>query len=151
MKIGIIAGNFDVIHPGYIAMFDTMMDECDEVVVLLQGDPTIERPDKCKPILSVLDRFDILGSLNQINHILTYDLERQLYNHLKRFETTHLYEGNDTEVVRYLGDDYIGKSFTGDDLQIPIRYLNRDHGWSTTKFKTLIANSLNKNTNEKND
>jgi glycerol-3-phosphate cytidylyltransferase len=151
MKIGIIAGNFDVIHPGYIAMFDTMMDECDEVVVLLQGDPTIERPDKCKPILSVLDRFDILGSLNQINHILTYDLERQLYNHLKRFETTHLYEGNDTEVVRYLGDAYIGKSFTGDDLQIPIRYLNRDHGWSTKKFKTLIANSLNKNTNEKND
>jgi len=151
MKIGIIAGNFDVIHPGYIAMFDTMMDECDEVVVLLQGDPTIERPEKCKPILSVAERIDMIGSLHQIDHILTYDLERQLYNHLKHFETTHLYEGNDTEVVRYLGDDYIGKSFTGDDLQIPIRYLNRDHGWSTTKFKTLIANSLNKNTNEKND
>ena len=51
-------------------------------------------------------------------------------------------ENNNAEVIRFLGDDYIGKSFTGDDLQIPVQYLSRDHGWSTTKYKQLIANSL---------
>jgi len=143
MKIGIIAGSFDCIHPGYIKMFDEMMDQCDEISVFLQSDPTIERPEKCKPILSVEDRLDILGSLNQIDNILTYTYEKELYNFLKHFETTHLYEGNNAEVIRFLGDDYIGKSFTGDDLKLPIQYLNRDHGWSTTKYKQLIANSLN--------
>jgi glycerol-3-phosphate cytidylyltransferase len=147
MKIGIIAGNFDVIHPGYIAMFDTMMDECDEVVVLLQDDPTIERPEKCKPILTVVERNDILGSLTQIDHILTYNLEKELYSHLKNFEKTHLYENNDVEIIRYLGDDYIGKSFTGDDLPFPVRYLSRDHGWSTTKFKQLIADEVQRRSN----
>lgn len=141
-KIGVIAGSFDVIHPGYIAMFNEMYDECDEISVFLQTDPTIERPEKIKPILSVLDRLDILGSLHQIDNILTYTYEKELYTHLKHFETTHLYEGNNAEVVRYLGDDYVGKSFTGDDLQLPIRYLSRDHGWSTTKYKQLIADSI---------
>ena len=142
MKIGIIAGNFDCIHPGYIKMFDEMMEQCDEISVFLQSDPTIERPEKCKPVLSVEDRLDILGSLNQIDNILTYTLEKELYTFLKHFETTHLDENNNAEVIRFLGDDYIGKSFTGGDLQIPIQYLNRDHGWSTTKYKQLIADSL---------
>jgi glycerol-3-phosphate cytidylyltransferase len=142
MKIGLIAGSFDCIHPRYIKMFDEMMDQCDEISVFLQSDPTIERPEKCKPVLSVEDRLDILGSLNQIDHILTYTYEKELYNFLKHFETTHLYEGNNAEVIRFLGDDYIGKSFTGDDLKLPIKYLNRDHGWSTTKYKQLIADSL---------
>ena len=144
---GLIAGSFDVIHPGYIAMFDQMMDECDEVVVFLHTDPTIERPEKCKPILSLLERMDILGSLHQIDCILTYTREKELYTHLKNFEVTHLYENNDTTVVRYLGDDYIDKPFTGDDLAFPIRYLNRDHGWSTTKFKKLIADEVQRSSN----
>ena len=44
--------------------------------------------------------------------------------------------------VRFLGDDYRNKSFTGDDLNINIHYLNREHGWSTTKFKNLIAKTI---------
>jgi glycerol-3-phosphate cytidylyltransferase len=123
-------------------MFNEMKKHCDEVVVLLQTDPTIERPEKCKPVLSVKERLDILGSLEQIDHILIYTYEKELYRMLKNFETTHLYEGNNAEVIRFLGDDYVGKSFTGDDLQLPIHYLNRDHGWSTTKYKQLIADSL---------
>jgi hypothetical protein len=51
------------------------------------------------------------------------------------------------EYVRYLGDDYIGKSFTGDDLDLPIQYLSRDHGWSTTKYKKLIADEVQRSSN----
>ena len=142
MKVGIIAGNFDCIHPGYIKMFDEMIDHCHEIIVMLQTDPTIERPEKCKPILSVEDRMDILNSLVQIDDIIPYTLESELYTFLKSFENDHLDETFKVEYIRFLGDDYIGKSFTGDDLNIPIHYLNRDHGWSTTKYKKLIAESI---------
>lgn len=130
---GIIAGNFDVIHPGYIDMFNEMDLLCDEVIVLLQTDPSIERPTKLKPILSISDRIKILSSLKQITSIRTYTYESELYELIKTINPS----------VRFLGDDYIGRTdFTGYDLNIPIHYLNRSHGWSTTKFKKLIAETL---------
>ena len=130
---GIIAGNFDVIHPGYIDMFNEMESLCDEVIVLLQTDPSIERPTKLKPILSVNDRIKILSSLKHVTSIQTYTYESELYDLIKLIHPS----------IRFLGDDYIGRTdFTGYDLNIPIHYLNRSHGWSTTKFKKLIAESL---------
>jgi len=41
--------------------------------------------------------------------------------------------------VRILGDDYIGKRFTGDHLPIDVIYTTRSHNWSTTKIKDLIT------------
>ena len=130
--IGIIAGNFDVIHPGYIHMFNECKKYCNYLIVLLHEDPTNERPEKLKPILSVEERLLILYSLKQVNLVMTYKTEAELYDILDEMHPD----------VRFLGDDYIGKPFTGDDLDISIHYLNRDHGWSTTKYKQLIANSL---------
>ena len=132
MRIGVIAGNFDVIHPGYIHMFNECKKYCNYLIVLLHEDPTNERPEKLKPILSVEERLLILYSLKQVNLVMTYKTEAELYDILDEMHPD----------VRFLGDDYIGKSFTGDDLDISIHYLNRDHGWSTTKYKQLIANSL---------
>tara|TARA_Y100001936_G_scaffold153012_1_gene149200 strand:+ start:1806 stop:2210 length:405 start_codon:yes stop_codon:yes gene_type:complete len=131
-KIGVIAGNFDVIHPGYIYMFEECMIYCDTLLLLLHEDPSIERPEKIKPILSLNERKMILNSLIHINRIITYETESDLYEILM----------NEKIDVRFLGDDYKDKSFTGDDLDIPIHYLDRSHGWSTTKFKKLIAETL---------
>jgi len=132
MRIGVIAGNFDVIHPGYIYMFNECKKYCNYLIVLLHEDPTNERPEKLKPILSVEERLLILYSLKQVNLVMTYKTEAELYDILDEMNPD----------VRFLGDDYIGKLFTGNDLDIQIHYLNRDHGWSTTKYKQLIANSL---------
>ena len=37
-KKGVIAGNFDVIHPGYIHMFRECKKNCDSLTVLLHVD-----------------------------------------------------------------------------------------------------------------
>ena len=132
MRVGVIAGNFDVIHPGYIKMFKECKENCDYLTVLLHKDPSIERPEKLKPILSVEERIEMLMSLRMVDDVMPYTTESMLHHFLEELEPD----------VRFLGDDYIGKPFTGDDLEIPIHYLNRDHGWSTTKYKTLIAQSL---------
>jgi hypothetical protein len=41
--------------------------------------------------------------------------------------------------VRILGDDYIGKRFTGDFIPMEVIYTTRSHNWSTTKIKDLIT------------
>ena len=132
MKTGVIAGNFDVIHPGYIYMFEECKANCDHFMVLLHVDPSIERPDKLKPILSLYERVKILHSISMVDFIYPYGTEAELLGILTDLKPN----------IRFLGDDYIGKPFTGDNLNIPIHYLNRDHGWSTTKYKQLIAKSL---------
>ena len=130
--VGVIAGNFDVIHPGYIYMFDECKKHCDILLLLLHDDPSIERPEKIKPILDLNERNMILSSLKQIDRIITYQIESDLYDILKTEQID----------IRFLGDDYKNKAFTGDDLGIPIHYLDRSHGWSTTKFKKMIAESV---------
>ena len=129
---GFIAGNFDVIHPGYIKSFRECKENCDHFTVLLHSDPTIERPNKLKPILTVEERLEILSSLKYIDDIKVYTYEKELIELLRSGEFN----------IRFLGDDYIGKSFTGDKLNIEIHYLSRSHGWSTTKFKKLIAETV---------
>ena len=130
--VGVIAGNFDVIHPGYIYMFDECKKHCDILLLLLHDDPSIERPEKIKPILDLNERNMILSSLKQIDRIITYQIESDLYDILKTEQID----------IRFLGDDYKDKAFTGDDLGIPIHFLDRSHGWSTTKFKKMIAESV---------
>ena len=129
---GVIAGNFDVIHPGYIKTFRECKENCDHFTLLLHSDPTIERPNKLKPILSVDERIEVLSSIKYIDDIKVYTYEQELIKLLKDNKFN----------IRFLGDDYIGKSFTGNELNIDIHYLSRDHGWSTTKFKKLIAETL---------
>lgn len=137
MTKGVIAGNFDVIHPGYIRMFNECKKHCDVLHLLLHVDPSEERPHKLKPILDVWDRTLILSSLKQVDVITTYRLEEHLLHHLKDINPD----------IRFLGDDYKGKTYTGFELNIPIHYLDRSHGWSTTKFKKLIAKSYEESNN----
>ena len=132
MKVGMIAGNFDVIHMGYIYMFNECSKNCDHFIVFLHDDPSIEHNDKLKPIHSLDERIDMLSSFNQIDEIVSYSSEADLYR---------LISSRDID-LRFLGDDYKEKDFTGKDLNIPIYFLSRSHGWSTTKFKKLIAASL---------
>ena len=132
MKKGFVAGNFDVIHPGYIKMFKECKENCDYFTVLLHSDPSIERPNKLKPILTLDERIEVLSSIKFIDDIKSYTYETELYELIKIGKYS----------VRFLGEDYRNKFFTGDDLKIQIHFLNRDHGWSTTKFKNLIAKTI---------
>mgnify|MGYP000583482291 FL=1 len=131
-NMGVIAGNFDVIHPGYIKMFKECKSYCKQLIILLHIDPSIERPEKLKPILTKEERTEILTSIKFINGIAYYTYEKELVDLIYRLNPD----------IRFLGDDYRGKTYTGFELDIPIHYLNRDHGWSTTKFKKLIADTL---------
>ena len=129
---GVIAGNFDILHPGYLKTFRECKENCDHFTVLLHSDPTIERPNKLKPILSIDERTEILSSIKYIDDIKVYTYEKELIELLKDNKFS----------IRFLGDDYIRKSYTGIELNIKIHYISRNHGWSTTKYKKIIADTL---------
>ena len=127
--VGMVAGNFDLLHPGYIYTFEEAKKHCDKFLVFLQEDPSATRYTKYKPVVPLYERYKILMSIQYIDEVYIYQTEEELYNLIKLFKPD----------IRILGEDYLGKSFTGDDLPPKIIYTTRSHGWSTTKLKDLIT------------
>jgi len=131
---GFIAGAFDVLHPGYIHMLNEARGHCNYLIIGLHEDPSLTRKNKLKPVLTTEERKEILFSLKHINAVIVYKTEEDLYNILRHIEID----------IRFLGTDYKESEFTGKDLPIPIHFIDRDHEWSTTKFKRLISESWSK-------
>ena len=128
--VGFTAGNFDIIHPGYIYTFEDAKKHCDHFIVFLQKDPSLHRKSKYKPIIPLYERYRALMAIHYIDEVFIYQTEEELYDLIKFFKPD----------VRILGEDYIGKeSFTGDDLPPKVIYTSRAHGWSTTKLKNDIT------------
>ena len=128
--IGFTCSCFDLLHAGHILMLQDAKRQCDKLIVGLQTDPTIDRPDtKNKPIQSFEERKIQLEAVKYVDEVFTYDTEEELYKKLLDINPD----------VRILGSDYIGKSFTGDDLDIEIYYHERKHNYSTTNLRGKIV------------
>jgi len=128
---GIIAGAFDVIHPGYIRMFEEAKTHCNHLTVALHEDPSMERSYKLKPVQSVDERKEILEAIRYIDDVIVYQAENTFLNYLNDYD------------IRFLGTDYMDGSYTGKDLSIEIRWLSREHEYSSTKLKTEIYHTIN--------
>tara|TARA_R110001583_G_scaffold105412_2_gene253068 strand:- start:426 stop:863 length:438 start_codon:yes stop_codon:yes gene_type:complete len=127
--LGFTAGNFDLLHPGYIRCFREAKRHCDRFIVFLQIDPSLHRKSKYKPVISLYNRYEALMSIKYIDDVYTYQTEEELYDLIKFWKPD----------IRILGEDYIGKPFTGDDLPPRTVYTTRSHEWSTTRLKDLIT------------
>ena len=128
-RIGFTAGNFDLLHPGYIYTFETAKEHCDYFMVFLQRDPSLHRKSKYKPVIPLYERYKTLMDIKYIDEVVTYQTEEELLNLIEFYKPD----------LRILGDDYIGKRFTGDHLPIEVLYTTRAHNWSTTRIKDLIT------------
>ena len=126
---GVIAGAFDLIHPGYVKMFKEAKNHCTHLTVALHEDPSVEN-DKPKPVHSVEEREEILMAMKDVDDVRVYWNEYGLSQYLKvgKFD------------VRFLGDDYKNKEYTGKELDLKIMWVDRSHNYSTTKLKDRIKN-----------
>ena len=133
VKKGLVAGNFDVIHPGYVKLFeDAKSNACNYLIVALQGDPTIERPFKCKPVQSVDERQYILESIKYVDKVIHYNTEKELLDIVKNLD----YD------VRIIGSDYKNVEFTGKSCEKSIYYHTREHKYSLTDLKKRITEQM---------
>ncbi len=128
-KVGFTCSCFDLFHAGHIMMLKEAKSVCDYLIVGLQTDPTIDRPEKNKPIQSVFERYVQLEACKYVDEIVIYATEKDLLDIL------HSYPIN----VRVVGDEYKDKEFTGKDLShIQIYYNSRKHSFSTTELRKRV-------------
>ena len=133
-QVGITFSTFDLLHAGHIAMLEECKRNCDYLIVGLQTDPTIDRPDtKNKPSQSLYERWMQLNACKYIDQIIPYSTETDLIDIL-------LSQNID---VRFIGEEYRDKEFTGkfecQKRNIQIFYNSRQHRFSTTELRKRAA------------
>lgn len=136
MIIGFTCSTFDLFHAGHIIMLKEAKQQCDYLIVGLQTDPTIDRPDtKNKPVQSMFERFVQLEACKYVDEIIPYSTEKELVDILLSYPID----------VRILGDEYENKTFTGRqeciDKCIKFYFNKRKHTFSTTELRQRVVDA----------
>ena len=126
--VGITFGSFDLCHYGHALMFEECKEYCDYLIVGVQSDPSIDRPEKNSPIQSHKERLGIVNSIKFVDEVKPYDRESDVITMLKEVNPD----------VRILGADHQGTEFTGHELPIKCIFNSRDHGYSTSELRKRI-------------
>jgi glycerol-3-phosphate cytidylyltransferase len=127
---GFTASTFDLLHAGHILMLAEAKSQCDYLIVGLQTNPSIDRPQiKNKPVQSIVERYVQLSAVKYIDEIIVYETERDLEDLLMFLPLNK----------RFIGEEYHGKGFTGKqicvDRNIDIIYNSRTHRFSSTELR----------------
>ena len=127
----------DFLHAGHALMLDECKQHCTYLYVGLIADPTIDRPNKNKPVQSLFERYEQLCSNRNVDEVIPLSGEADLELALKSLPID----------IRFVGEDYINTDFTGkkicEERGIKLFYNNRKHGLSSTELR-LRTNDSNR-------
>ena len=133
MKVGFTCSTFDLLHAGHIQMLREAKEQCDYLLVGLQIDPSIDRPEKNSPIQSIVERYTQLNAVEYVDEIVPYATETDLNDILTMYHID----------VRILGEEYREKDFTGKDIckkrGIQLYFNKRDHRFSSSDLRKRVC------------
>jgi len=135
MKTGITFSTFDLFHAGHVKMLEEAKTKCDYLIVGLQLDPSIDRPEKNKPTQSIIERYVQLKGCKFIDEIVPYVSEEDIIDILSSFKID----------IRIIGEEYKDNDFTGKEYckkkGIEIYYNKREHRFSSSALREQVASS----------
>jgi glycerol-3-phosphate cytidylyltransferase len=133
MTVGFTASTFDLLHAGHIMMLREAKSVCDYLIVGLQVNPRIDRPEKNEPVQSVIERYIQLAAVSYVDEIVPYATEGDLEDILEAYPID----------IRILGEEYRNKDFTGRDIckkrGIELHFNKRDHRFSSSSLRRIVA------------
>jgi glycerol-3-phosphate cytidylyltransferase len=137
MKVGITFSSFDLFHAGHVKMLEEAKEQCDYLICGLQTDPTLDRPEKNRPIQSVVERYIQLKGFVFVNEVVPYATEQDLEDILRSFKID----------VRIIGDEYANKQFTGrqycEEKGVALFYNKREHRFSSSSLRKEVQEKEN--------
>ena len=136
MKVGFTCSTFDLFHAGHIIMLKEAKQQCEYLIVGLQSDPTIDRPDtKNKPVQSMFERYVQLSACKYVDEIVPYSTATDLVDIFLSYPIH----------VRILGEEYEHNAYTGRqecvDKGIKFYFNKRQHTFSTTELRQRVVDA----------
>ena len=125
----------DLLHAGHALMLDECKQYCDYLYVVIIPAPKKDRPEKNKPVQSLFERYVQVASHRAVDEVVPLEGEADLDLALRSLPID----------VRFVGEDYIGRDFTGkgtcEKLGIRIIYNKRNHGLSSTELRERVCHA----------
>jgi glycerol-3-phosphate cytidylyltransferase len=138
MKVGITFSAFDLLHAGHVKMLEEAKRNCDYLICGLQTDPTNDRPEKNKPVQSIVERYIQLKGCKHVDEIVPYSTEQDLEDILQTFKID----------IRIIGAEYEDKDFTGktycQENNIEVFFNQRNHRFSSSSLRNEVTKKINK-------
>jgi glycerol-3-phosphate cytidylyltransferase len=132
MKVGFTCSTFDLLHAGHISMLREAKQHCDYLICGLQTDPSVDRPEKNRPIQTIVERYVQLNAVGYVDEIIPYATEEDLKDILSMLQID----------VRILGEEYRDKEFTGKDIcrkrDIQLFFNKREHRFSSSDLRKRV-------------
>jgi len=136
MKVGITFSAFDLLHAGHVKMLEEAKRKCEYLICGLQTDPTIDRPEKNKPVQTVVERYIQLKACKHVDEIVPYATEQDLEDILRAFKID----------VRIVGEEYEEKNFTGriycEENGIELYFNKCNHRFSSSGLRKEVINNI---------
>ena len=133
MKVGITCSTFDLLHSGHVAMLREAKTRCEYLICALQNDPSVDRPNKNKPVQNIVERQAQLAAIRYVDEIVVYNTEDELRDILSMYQID----------VKIMGEEYRDIDFTGKDIcqkrGIEFYFNKRDHRFSTSDLRKRVA------------
>lgn len=130
--VGFTCSTFDLLHAGHIAMLREAKDQCNYLICGLQVDPSIDRPEKNRPVQTLVERWTQLQGVKYVDEIIPYQTETDLEDILKMLDID----------IRIIGKEYKDGKFTGRATcaarGIEIYFNKRDHRFSTSDLRSRV-------------
>jgi glycerol-3-phosphate cytidylyltransferase len=135
-RIGFTCSSFDLLHSGHYLMLEDCKENCDVLIIGLHDDPTLDEDYRIKtggknkniPVQTYEERLIQISGVKHVDHVVRYSTESELLELLQLVSPD----------VRFIGEDWRGKEFTGHELDIEIHFNPRSHTYSTSGLRRRV-------------
>ena len=114
-------------------MLEEAKSVCEYLICGLQIDPSIDRPEKNKPVQTIVERYVQLKAVKYVDEIIVYETEQDLIDLIQMLPID----------IRILGDEYSDKNFTGREYciqqGIEIHFNKRTHRFSSSGLRKRVT------------
>lgn len=123
--IGITFGGFNPIHEGHIKLFRNAKRECDFLIVCVSDDEYLKKVKKQNSYFTLRERMDDIMAIKYVDMV---DIQSIKFG---KKEAILKYNPD----VIFVGNDWNKETFAGENLGVPVIYLPRTEGISSTELR----------------
>jgi len=124
-NIGITFGGFELWHIGHLNLIKQAKELCDTLIVCVSSDKYILKIKEHKASIPLKDRIELVKAIRFVDIV---DVQRLNFG---KKELIEKYSPN----VIFVGNDWTPETFTGEGLGVPVVYLDRTKGISSTQLR----------------
>lgn len=128
MKRGVAFGAFDMFHIGHARLLKRARERCDHLTVAVTDDAYIIEWKKRAPVIPLEQRMEVIAACRWVDAVTVQTAAAGKKPVLEEFSID----------VIFVGDDWTPATFDGEGLGVPVVYLPRTLGVSSTDIRRRL-------------